>query len=293
MANSIATITKYLPKIDEEYKYASKTSVLDATAAKAQDTDDASSFKYAKISLQGLGDYSRNTGYVSGDATLTWETKTYSQDRGRKFTIDNVDNMESANLAFGMLAGEFQRTKVAPEFDAYRLAVYAADAVSNSHAATADLSAGADVLAALRTASTAMDNAEVPMEGRLLFITPALDGAIKDLATTVSREVLQKFSQTIIVPPTRFYTALTQYDGSTPGQEAGGYIKNASTGKSINFLVIDPGAVIQKVKHTVTKIITPEENQTSDAYMYFFRAYHDAFVLENKQAGIYCHYSTT
>ena len=293
MANSIATITKYLPKLDEEYKYASLSSALDATAAKAQDTDDASSFKFAKMSLQGLGDYDRATGYVTGNAAVTWETKTYSQDRGRKFSVDKVDDMETANISFGMLAGEFVRTEVAPEMDAYRMAVYAADAISNSHAATAALSAGDTTLAALRVAASAQDEAEVPMEGRILFITPTLEGLIRDQATTVSRAVLDKFSQIILMPQTRFYTAITQYDGSTGGQEDGGYIKNASTGKNINFLVVHPTAVIQKIKHAVTKIITPEQNQTTDAWLYFFRAYHDAFVLDNKQAGLYCHYSTT
>jgi len=95
------------------------------------------------------------------------------------------------------------------------------------------------------------------------------------------------------VPQTRFYTAITQYDGSTPGQEAGGYIKNVSTGKNINFLIAHPSAVLQIMKHRVTKIIPPELNQDKDGWAYFFRAYHDAFVLENKQAGLYCHYSTS
>lgn len=293
MANEIDLITKHLPLLDEEYKYASLTSVLDAPASFILPTSEANVVKIPKITLQGLGTYSRNTGYASGDADLEWETHTFSNDRGRKFTVDKMDDQETANIAFGMLAGEFMRMKVAPEFDAYRLAKYAANAITNSNAATAALAAGADVLAALRVASNAMDEAEVPEEGRILFITPTLDGMISDLDTTKSREVMSRFSRKIRVPQTRFYTAITQYDGTTPSQEDGGYIKNGDTGKNQNFLVVHPSSVLQITKHTVTKVISPEMNQTSDAWMYFFRAYHDAFVYENKVKGLYCHYAAS
>ena len=36
-----------------------------------------------------------------------------------------MDNIESAGIAFGRLSGEFLRTKVVPELDAWRLASYA------------------------------------------------------------------------------------------------------------------------------------------------------------------------
>ena len=77
-----------------------------------------------KISMDGLADYSRNSGYVAGDVTLTNETVTFNYDRGRKFTIDSMDNEETAGVAFGKLASEFIRVKVVPEMDAFRFATY-------------------------------------------------------------------------------------------------------------------------------------------------------------------------
>ena len=44
---------------------------------------------------------------------------------------------------------------------------------------------------------------------------------------------------------------------------------------------------IQYVKHTVNKVITPEENQSADAYKFPYRVYGLADVYENKTAGIY------
>ena len=78
-----------------------------------------------KMSMQGLADYNKNTGYVAGDVTLDYETKKCAYDRGRMFNVDAMDNIESAGIAFGRLSGEFLRTQVVPELDAYRLAAYA------------------------------------------------------------------------------------------------------------------------------------------------------------------------
>lgn len=305
MSNSIAKITKYLAELDKIYQYASKTAILDAPAAAVRDAAEANAIKIAKMALQGLGDYDRNSGYVSGDATITWETHTFTQDRGRKFNVDVMDNQETANIAFGMLAGEFIRTKTVPEFDAYRMAVYAAAAIAASNAVNADVTTGANVLSAIDTAAAALDEAEVPEEGRVLYVSVAWYNLLKQAPTierrigavndkTFNRDFIELDSMRVIkMPKTRFYTAITQYDGSTDGQEAGGYIKNASTGKDLNMLMIHPSSVLQVKKHTVSKIITPEANQSSDGYLYFFRAYHDAFVLENKVDGIYAHYKTT
>jgi len=298
MANSIALIAKYLKALDMVYKYASKTAILDAAPGDIRETDEANVIKIAKIALQGLGDYDRNTGYVSGDATLTWETHTFTQDRGRKFSIDTMDNIETATMAFGRLAGEFIRTKTCPEFDAYRMATYA-DGAGNSAAAA--LTTGANVLAAIDVGTAAMDNAEVPEEGRLLFISVAMYNLLK-AAPTLYRHIgngndntftrdFDTFDNMRVVkmPSNRFYSAITQYDGSTEGEQAGGYIENGDTGQDIDFQIIHPSAVLQVAKHNVSKIISPETNQTADAWMYFFRAYHDAFVLDNKTDGIYLH----
>ena len=61
----------------------------------------------------------------------------------------------------------------------------------------------------------------------------------------------------------------------------------------LNFMVIHKPAVIQFNKHVVNKIITPEQNQTSDGWMFFYRSYGLADVYENKLAGIYLHAATT
>ena len=295
MANSITTFKKYIDLLDEVYKQQAKTAILDGDNSLIQAGSNTHEIIIPKISMDGLGDYSRNGGYVDGDVTLTNETVAFNYDRGRAFTIDAMDNEETAGVAFGKLASEFIRTKVVPEMDAFRFAQYAGTSGISKVSTGATLSTGADVIAALRAGTTKMDEDEVPMEDRHLFITPTLYGLIQDLDTTKSKEVLNRFADVTLVPQSRFYTAIDLYDGKTDNtsssganEKPGGYVK-ATAGKDINFMIIHKPALIQYTKHTVSKVITPEENQTADAYKFPYRAYGLADVYENKVAGIYLH----
>ena len=142
-------------------------------------------------------------------------------------------------------------------------------------------------LTALVTAQSKMDEDEVPTEGRILYITPTGYNAIMAVDTTKSKEVMQSFSKVVKVPQTRFYTAIDLYDGKTSGEEAGGFVKDATNGKDINFMVVHKGAIMKYPKHRVNKVISPELNQDKDGWMFFYRAYGLVDVYENKVAGIY------
>lgn len=293
MANSIAYFKKYITLLDEVYKNAAVTSVLDSDSTLMQQGANANEIIIPKISMDGLADYSRSSGYVQGDVTLTNETVTFNYDRGRKFSVDAMDNEESAGIAFGKLSSEFIRLKVVPEMDAFRFATLAGLGGISKVSAGVTLTTGGDVVSALRAATNKMDEDEVPMENRILFITPTLRGMIEDLDTTKSREVMSRFSQVVLVPQTRFYTAIELNDGVTTGETAGGFKKSTDTtapGKDINFMVIHKPAVIQYTKHTVNKIVTPDANQTSDGWLFFYRAYGLVDAYENKLAGIYLHH---
>ena len=284
MANNIQLFQKYIALLDEVYKQSSKSSVLDGDASLVQAGRNTNEIIIPKMSLDGLADYSRNSGYVKGDVTLTYETVKFNYDRGRKFVVDAMDDEETAGIAFGKLSSEFIRTKVVPEMDAFRFATYAG--LEGIGSATGTLADGAAVITALRAAANKMDEDEVPSEQRVLFITPTLRGMIDDLDTSKSKEVLGKFSSVVEVPQSRFNTEIELLDGTSEGELVGGF---RTTGNDINFMVIHTPAVLQYPKHTVNKIITPEANQDSDGWMFFYRAYGLADAYENKVAGIYVH----
>ncbi|MED9966927.1 MAG: hypothetical protein UFJ18_09055 [Blautia sp.] len=281
MANTIELRKQYSTLLDEIYKLSSLTSVLDGPNDLVREGANANEILIPKMSMQGLANYNKQTGYVAGDVTLDYETKKCTYDRGRMFTVDAMDNIESAGIAFGRLSGEFLRTKVVPELDAWRLASYAQ--ISGVATVGANLADGKAALAALRAARGKIENAEANLATCYLFINPTIYGMIEDLDTTASKKAIEGFAGIIKVPQGRFYSKI---DLTASG--AGGYAKN-SAGKGLNFLIVDKQAAIQFQKHTVSKIITPEANQDADAWKFGYRTVGIAECKDNKKDGIYVH----
>jgi hypothetical protein len=241
--------------------------------------------------MVGLGDYSRNDGYVRGDVTASWRQYTPQFDRARQFLVDRLDQAESMGMAFGTLASEFMRTKVIPENDAVRFAAYAAGA-DNSMKTAESISTSAAAVAAIDTATEKLDDAEVPYEGRVLFVNPAMYRLIKG---GISRMVMNgegdinynvdfyNDMRVITVPSGRFNTVCTLAQ-PTAHDGAGGY---TAAGSTINFLVVHPTAVMQVMKLANPRIFSPEVVQQADAWQYDFREYHGVWVKHQKKNGIY------
>jgi len=292
MAQSIALATKFQPILDEIYKAASLTARMD-TPVKPVNFAGANVVSVFKTNPIGLGTYSRVSGYPAGQVVGTWETLTLASERGRAFVIDRMDDEETLGMAFGTLAGEFIRTQVAPELDAYRFSKYAS--TSSINAATPATLDANTIIPALDAAKLALDKDEVPSEGRILYISDAclslLEGKVSRFLSNennVDKRVMRYSGMDVVmVPQTRFYKGVTLDDGAAV--DAGGYAKTVSTGKDINFMIIHPSAVLQVVKHDALKVFTPEENQTTDGWLVQYRIYHDAFVLANKLKGVYLH----
>lgn len=299
VGNVIGLAQKYLPILDGVYKASAKSSILDMANDRIRFSD-GNTVQIFKTSLQGLGNYSRNSGFVTGDATGSWEDFALTKDRGRGFLVDVMDNEESLGMAFGTMAGEFLRVQVAPEIDAYRFATYAS--VSGISTGTAaDLTSSSDLPGLISEAEYTLSEDEVPEDGRILFISENAYRYLRDQVTRIVTNDETGINHTIEyfdgmrivrVPQVRFNTAITLLDGITAGQEAGGYTITAG-GYPINFMVIHPSAVIQVVKHAVPRIFSPSVNQTADAWMFQYRVYHDAFALDNKVKGIYLHRGST
>ena len=293
MATSFDLVTKFQPILDEIYKQASLTARMDAPT-KPVDFLGAAVVKVFKTSIVGLGTYSRTTGYPVGDVVGTWEALTLAAQRGREFSIDRMDDEESLGMAFGTMAGEFIRTQVAPEVDAYRFSKYASWSGVQEVGTPATLDKDT-VIAALDAAKAALNAQEVPAEGRLLYVSNTVLSFIEQAITrtlasenAVDRRVLRFDGMDVImVPQTRFYKGITLDAGGSV--DAGGFAKTGTTGRDINFLMLHPTAVLQATKLAALKIFSPDENQDMDAWKMQYRLYHDAFVYANKVNGIYSH----
>lgn len=224
MPNTITLAKNYTSLLDEVYRTASVAADLTSDPAMSKAGANANEITYPQISVSGLGDYDRNSGYTTGAVDLKWKTATFNYDRGTKISVDVMDNEESRNIAFGMAGATLIREKVAPEADAFTFATLSA--LENISKTTGTIADASQFLDALLTAWSKMDDDEVPQENRILYATSTLLNSVMALDTTKSREILAKFTVKKVVPQARFYTAIDLLDGKSGGEEAGHYKKS-------------------------------------------------------------------
>lgn len=283
-------VKKYLLQIASEmYGFGSLTAMLDGNYREAGSAlIGANTVMIPKMSVDGLINYSRANGYgETGDINLSWVPYELKQDRGRMFALDAMDADEAA-ITIAQAIGKFVEGKVVPEVDAYRFSKYATGAGNKKAAALTKTT----VVGAIDEAEQIFRDTGININNSILYMSAACYTLLKNATdtgrwttgTTINRNVVMFDEMPIqIVPANRFYSEITL---ATEG--AGGYSK-AELGKAINFMLVNKGAVFQCVKHNVSKIITPEANQSADGWLAGYRLYHDAFVVNGKEAGIYAH----
>ena len=272
--------------LDEVYRQAACTSVLDSAPSQVRPTQNVHEFCYPQMEVGGLGDYDRASGYTSNSGvSLVWKTVEADYDRGTKIMVDAMDNQESFDLAFGQAANILMREHVAPEGDAFTFAKIAAlTGITNN---TDSIEGGAQFLEAILTATTEMDENEVPDEQRYLFTTSTLLKSVKALDTTKSREALDGFAGIIKVPRGRFNTAIDLLSGRDGDEIAGGW-KPSELSKPNNFLIVHKPALIKFDRHIAgPTVISADQNPDADADIVKYRKYGVVDGYENKRAGIY------
>lgn len=199
MPNSIAYTQNYTSILDAVYQRASVSGCLTSGRRMVRAGHNAKEILIPKISVTGLGDYTRNVGYKTGSITYEFETKTFNYERGIRLMADVMDVEEAGVLDCFVEAGaELQRTQVAPEADAFTFAEIAGHegvTVESTSYASADAE---DVLEDLRTVTSAMDEDQVSTGSRILFITPTLKGVLDDFFyanPNRSNRVMERFSR--------------------------------------------------------------------------------------------------
>lgn len=284
MANNIAAIRNYTIILDRVYQCEATSTVLNSPARMARAGRNAKEIMIPKISVTGLGDYTRNVGYKTGSITFDYEMKTVNDDRCIKPLADVMYVEEAGVLDCFVQAGaELQSTQVAPEADAFTYSQIAGhDGVTVDEA---DLFAAeaAEVLKVLRDVTNQMDEAQVDTGSRYLFITPTLSGVLYDYLLANSNRVLTRFARIVEMPQVRFYTKI---DLLSDDSDQFGYDK-ASDGRAINFMVAEKSAIVKFDKYVASGVFSPDELEKLDSYMMKYRKYGIVELLDNKLAGVH------
>lgn len=253
----------------------------------------AHTIKLPRLTLSGYKDHTRGGSYNTGTISNDWEPKVLAHDRDIEYVIDPMD-IDETNLAVSVanLQNTFETEHAIPEKDSYRFSKIYSEL--NTYKA-ANISSGtptaANILSLFDGAMENMDDAGVPQEGRILYVTPFInkllktaDGIQRQLSiqggsNAVNRSVHSIDDVTIkVAPSARMKTAYDFTDGCV-----------AATGaKQMHFILIHPSCVVCRDKYAYIKLFTPgSDSRTADNYIYQNRAYGDLFLLQRKADGAF------
>ena len=252
----------------------------------------AQTIKLPSMTLSGYKDHTRTPGFNTGTMSNDWTPKKLSHDRDIEFWVDPMD-IDETNLTLSVanIQNTFEDEQAIPEKDCYRF--------SKLHSELNTMKAGlinkntidaSNFLEAFDEQMSLMDEAGVPEEGRILYVTPSMNKIVKNAqgidrymaitqgASSINRKVHSLDDVTIkMVPAARMKTVYNFTDGC----------KADSTAKQINYILIHPTCVVCRDKYSYIKLFTPgTDSRTADGYLYQNRSFGDLFLLEKKVDGV-------
>lgn len=251
--------------------------------------------KVPMMDMDGLADYSN--GFTDGDIELKWQDLEFAMDRGRRFSLDEHEVNDTNFVATASrVMGEFQRTKVVPEIDAYRYSKIAAGAISHDRASGGYTPSATDILNKLYYDIAAVQDVVGDSTPMIITIS-SLVGAILDMSSEISKRLdVVDFRQGGItlkvsalngehpirrVGSGRLKTAYQFYDGKTVGQEKGGFVPAAGA-LDINWIICPRTTPIAVSRTDKVRVFDPETNQSARAWAVDYRKYHDLWITDNK-----------
>lgn len=294
--NSIEYAQKFAAELDKVYVQKAVTGFLADNVLKAKFVG-AKTVVIPNVDFVGLVDYDRDNGFNRAAVTVANEPFTMSMDRARSVQIDREDMDETgiANLA-GQIMGEYVRTQVVPESDAYVLSKLAGIANTNGHTATWNADAPYKVFTEMvravkdaagydeeivafvdSTAMAAIDNSKE--FARYITVSDFKQGGVDTKVTSINGVAL------IPVSSARMKSAFN-FVKTADSATAGGFSPDGAA-KDIHMLILPKKAASLVKKTEKMRIWTPDQNIDADAYKFDYRVYYDVFVKKSKLNTIY------
>lgn len=250
----------------------------------------AKTVQIPRIDVTGMVDVDRDSiGTYARKVDNSWETKTLQHDREFRTLVDPVD-IDETNMAVTIanITRVFNDEQKLPEMDKYMASKLYAEFVSYGGNADTTALSEQNVLQVYDKFMEEMDEAEVPQEGRILYVTPPVYTMLKNaeqmqrfIQVTSNNGVVNRAVrslenvQVVSVPSARMKTA---YDFTEGAVEAPG-------ADQINMILIHPQAIVSPLKYEFVSLDQPSAT-TGGKYLYYERSYWDVFVIERKVPGI-------
>lgn len=296
--NNLANcIDKFTTRLDKVIAQETVTGDLNMNQNLLGEMSGNGKIEIASIDMDGLATHERGQGFTKGGISVTWQPYQLQYERDREFNIDVLDDDERAKIVSANAMGEFARAKVVPEVDAIRFAKLTQNAGTT---VKKDLSGADETVAAVLEAEQCMEDHGVKLSQCLFYHSAATKKLLRlsnKYQLSAGESPNSNFGtydemKMIGVAGDRFYSAIKLLDGTTSGEEKGGYEK-AEDGKALNFIVMAPEAAAAISKHEKLRYFSPDVNQDDDAHKWQYRLYHDLIVYLKKKGLIYAHVAVT
>lgn len=294
--NSIATASRFTSELDKVYVQKAVTGFLADNVLRAKFVG-AKTVIIPDVDFVGLVDYDRDNGFNRSAVTVAHTPFEMKMDRGRSIQIDREDMDETgiANLA-GQIMGEFVRTEVVPETDAYVISKLAGVANTNGNTATWNASAPYKVFTEML--HKVQDKAGYDEEIVCLVDTDAL-AALENSAEFSRSITVSEFKQgdvnltvkkingvTLIPVQGARMKSAYNFVKTADNATAGGFTPDGEA-KDVHMLMLPKKAASLVKKTEKMRIWAPEQNLDADAYKFDYRVYYDVFVKKSKMGSIY------
>lgn len=294
--NTIATASKYTDVLDKMVVQKSETGFFTDNVFGAKFVG-AKTVVMPDVSFIGLADYDRDNGFSKAGITVAQTSFELTKDRGRKLQIDREDMDETgvANLA-GQILGEYVRTMVVPEMDAYVLSKLAGIASTRSHKTVYAEDTG---FAQLNTAINNVYSRAGYDTELIAFVDSTMYSLLMNTNEIARQLVIGDFKKgeintrvrylndVAIIPVSdeRMRDSYTFEAGTaaSSGSAATGGFKPASSAGYVRALVVPKKGAHLVKKTEQMRIFTPEQNIDADAYTFNYRIHYDVFV---KKSGL-------
>ena len=197
----------------------------------------------------------------------------------------------------------FQKEQVIPEIDAYRYSKVAAYATQESRKTDAFTPDDTNIIKQLNKEIMEIEDLIGETGDLVIVMSARVQGILNEAAGAKGLLDVANFTHgayntrvrtyneipIIGVPSARMKSQYVFNDGTTSGQEKGGF--KADTGaKAINWLIMSRAAAIAVSKTDQMRIFDPNTTQQANAWSIDYRKFHDVWVPKNRLASVWANF---
>ena len=263
MAIALNYATEYSRALSQEFPYVLNFGALYNTPNNGvYRWMNARTIEIPSISTTGRVDADRDTiATAQRNYTNAWEPKTLTNQRKWSTLVHPMDvNQTNMVTTISNITRVMNEEQKFPEMDAYCVSKIYADWTDLGNVAMSEALSEANVLSQFDEMMLKMDNARVPVTGRILYCTHEVKKILKNADTLyrhldvqtsadVVNRVVNRLDEVEIigVPATLMMTAYNFTQGWAPAESA----------EQINMMLIHPTAVITPVSYTFSQLDEP------------------------------------